>query len=242
MAAYLDPTGQYWAEEEEEQLPSKVSCSQSVKQFIIIRNGSLPGPHWPILGKRRRERETRERDSNLGNTCKLFESLIMSLALDPTGTYWVTQLQLQLHPNSFSSNPQVKSAKLPQNASPRSRSHGHLPPSLREAAAATGQPGPGPHRTVLAKREEVASPSHPALSHTNTHTHREQLTAHRLCLRSNNSGHDWGRALVAPAWTRGDLQLPASKKVALEQHSSRARRLLYLVFFLCWCWVASRYR
>lgn len=178
MAAYLDPTGQYWAEEGESNFPAKVPCSQSVKQFLIIRNGSLPGPHWPILGKRRREREAWERDSNLINTCKLFESLIMSLALDPTGTYWVTQLQFQLHHNIFPSNPQVKSAKLPQNASPRSRSHGHLPPSLREAAAAAGQPGPGPHRTVLAKREAVARPPHPAHKHSHTHkqTHTQRTT------------------------------------------------------------------
>lgn len=116
----------------------------------------------------------------------------MSLALDPTGTYWVTQLQLQLqlHPNTILNNPQVKSAKLPQlpqNASPRSRSHGHLSPSMRDARhtpqadAATGQPGPGPHRTVLAKREKVAPPPRPSHKHSDTHTeNNSQHTAFAL--------------------------------------------------------------
>lgn len=75
-----------------------------------------------------------------------------------------------------------------------------------------------------------------ALSPTRTEREREKPntdTAHTaFALVPKYAGHDWGRALVAPAWTRGDLQLPATKKVVAHNEKRERERKRALTTFV----------
>lgn len=184
MAAYLDPTGQYWSWSK--QAEAAIFWVPSRKLFKTV---SKCRTIWTPLAP----------------TKVLSQEL--HIAKHSKAEYYT-------HFKS-STNTILKNAGSHWNI-PATTRHAGLPPK-----EATGLPGS--NRAVLDADIPTTVP-------------------HNARALSTNSGHDWGSALVARSWPRGDFQLPAEKKAGDRGFPKRSwGALRWRLLYLCSFCVAYQY-